>query len=241
MKTLSVLIVEDDLTASNLLKNFVKVQGDATKIEAVSSARKGMIALEQYQPDLIFLDINMPEQDGLEFAHKIKELGIDSHIVFTTAFSKYAISAFELKPLDYLLKPFGMEDVNKVLKKVLKLKSSDYESLKDAKLCFFNHQLLVFKRVSEIFYFNSKGGNAYVHDINGNVEKLSMTLEAITELINKYNFIRVNRSNIINLDYLVNIDFTANGTLEYKELKKVFRFGKESLKELEQIGILKIK
>lgn len=241
MRYLSVLIVDDDQTAASLLKNFVKVQGVTTKIDAVNSTKEGMVLLEQNEPDIIFLDINMPEEDGLQFAQKIKDLGVDSNIVFTTAFSKYAIPAFELKPLDYLLKPFGIAEVESVIQKVLDLQAPQHKDKNTVSLSFRNNQRLIFKKPSDIFYFEAKKGRVSLYDINGNVESLSMTLDAIIESILNYNFIRVNRSNVINLDYLVNIDSLSNGTLECKSLKKIFHFSKESLAHLEKIGMLKIK
>src|SRR5437660_9552560 len=104
--TLTAIIVDDEQLAQDELAYLIK---DCPDIEVVGSGRHGLEAVELIQklePDLVFLDVQMPGLDGLGVVRQLREKGIElPHIIFTTAFDQYAVEAFRLEAMDYLLKP----------------------------------------------------------------------------------------------------------------------------------------
>jgi two-component system, LytTR family, response regulator len=114
MKTRA-LVVEDEPIARRQLRDLI---ADVDWIECVGEAADGVTAvalIDQLQPDLVFLDIEMPELNGLEVLGRIKH---DPAVVFTTAYDKFAVAAFELEAIDYLLKPFGRDRLLAALERV---------------------------------------------------------------------------------------------------------------------------
>lgn len=113
-KPIKVIIVDDEPLARELIRNYLT---DVPEITIVAECADGFEALRQAQllkPDLFFLDIQMPKLNGFEM---LEVLGYDAAIVFTTAFDQYAIKAFELNAIDYLLKPFSKERLLQALNK----------------------------------------------------------------------------------------------------------------------------
>src|SRR5215471_854675 len=109
------VIVEDEPLGRQTIKDFV---ADESWLKIVGEAADGNQAVElidELRPDLVFLDVKMPGLTGLEVLQRVKH---DPEIVFTTAYSEQAVTAFELEALDYLLKPFGRERFRKVLERV---------------------------------------------------------------------------------------------------------------------------
>src|SRR6476619_2488488 len=104
--TLTAIIVDDEQLAQDELAYLIK---DIPDIEVIGSARHGLEAVELIQklePDLVFLDVQMPGLDGLGVVRQLREKGIElPHIIFATAFDQYAVEAFRLEAMDYLLKP----------------------------------------------------------------------------------------------------------------------------------------
>ncbi len=129
-QNLNVLIADDEAPARNRLRDLL---GDIENINIVAEAKNGKEAIdlaETSQPDVMLLDIRMPVMDGIEAAQHAQKLTHKPHIIFTTAFDAYAIKAFDLNAVDYLLKPIRLERLQTALNKAHALQSNIHAALK---------------------------------------------------------------------------------------------------------------
>src|SRR5574338_1573775 len=111
---MKVIIIDDEPLARGIVKEYLKPYPDATLVSECNDGFEGIKAIQQYQPDLIFLDIQMPKINGFEMLELIEN---PPAVIFTTAFDEYAIKAFESNAIDYLLKPFSKERFDKAVQK----------------------------------------------------------------------------------------------------------------------------
>lgn len=121
-ETLNVVIADDEAPARNRLKDLL---GDIAHVNLLAEAKNGKEAIEAamaHQPDIMLLDIRMPLMDGLEAAEHAQKLDPKPYIIFTTAYDAYAIRAFDVNAIDYLLKPIRLERLQKAIEKVKALK-----------------------------------------------------------------------------------------------------------------------
>ncbi len=121
-QNLKILIADDEAPARNRLRDLLAdiVLSDIAHIEIVAEAKNGKEALdlaESCKPDVMLLDIRMPVMDGIETAHHAQKLAHKPHIIFTTAFDAYAVKAFDLNAVDYLLKPIRLERLQTAINK----------------------------------------------------------------------------------------------------------------------------
>ena len=117
-RNIKVLIIDDDHSARCILQKYLEIAGNVDILGNVSDTFAANKIIKSDSPDLIFLDINMPDEDGLQFATKLRDSNINIPIVFTTAYKNYALDAFKVKPVDYMVKPFGLDDIFNILRKV---------------------------------------------------------------------------------------------------------------------------
>ncbi len=117
--TYKALIADDELIAREILQNQLKRYSEIELLETCSDGKTALKAIEKYEPDVVFLDIQMPELNGIDLAKSVKTNKLPL-IVFVTAFDNYAIQAFETNAIDYLLKPFDDERFDRMFQKVLK-------------------------------------------------------------------------------------------------------------------------
>ena len=115
-----VVIIDDEPLARSIVKQFLKQHEDLELIDECSNGYEGVKAIEKHNPDLVFLDIQMPKINGFEMLEIIDE---EPSVIFTTAFDEYAIKAFETSAIDYLLKPFTQERFDKAIEKWRKNKA----------------------------------------------------------------------------------------------------------------------
>lgn len=108
------LIIDDEPLARSIVKEYLQQHADMEVLQECGDGFEGLKAIQQYQPDLIFLDIQMPRINGFEMLELIEK---PPAVIFTTAFDEFAIKAFELNAVDYLLKPFSKERFDKALQK----------------------------------------------------------------------------------------------------------------------------
>jgi two-component system, LytTR family, response regulator AlgR len=130
MSILNILIADDETPARNRLRDLL---ADIDNVTVVAEAKNGKEAIDlalETKPDLMLLDIRMPLMDGIEAAQHAQKLAPAPHIIFTTAFDAYAIKAFDLNAIDYLLKPIRLERLQTAINKVRTLKPKQLEALK---------------------------------------------------------------------------------------------------------------
>src|SRR5450631_3030972 len=111
MKT---IIIDDEPLARSIVKEYLQKHAELELVQECSDGFEGIKAIQQHQPDLIFLDVQMPKINGFEMLELVEQ---QPAVIFTTAFDEYAIKAFEAHAIDYLLKPFSKDRFNKALKK----------------------------------------------------------------------------------------------------------------------------
>ena len=130
MTILNILIADDEAPARNRLRDLL---ADIENVAVVAEAKNGKEAIDlalHTKPDLMLLDIRMPLMDGIEAAQHAQKLEPAPHIIFTTAFDAYAIKAFDLNAIDYLLKPIRLERLQAAINKAQALKPKQIEALK---------------------------------------------------------------------------------------------------------------
>ena len=121
MKKLKTIIIEDEAPARELLKHYLKDFNEIEIIAECTDGFSGLKSISEMKPDLIFLDIQMPKLNGFEMLDVLEER---PEIIFTTAFDQFAIKAFELNAVDYLLKPFHKERLREAVNKIIEKTNS---------------------------------------------------------------------------------------------------------------------
>ncbi|VAX18008.1 Two-component transcriptional response regulator, LuxR family, partial [hydrothermal vent metagenome] len=115
-KKLKVIIIDDEKLARDLIRSFLAKYTDMEIVAECENGFEGIKSINEYKPDLIFLDIQMPKLNGFEMLELIDE---ELNIIFSTAYDQYALKAFEVNAVDYLLKPFSRERFDEAVKRVL--------------------------------------------------------------------------------------------------------------------------
>jgi len=201
------VIVDDENLAR---KDLISILEEFKEIESVGEANNivsAKDAIDKLNPNLIFLDIKMPGESGFDLLEFISD---NINIVFVTAFDEYAIRAFEVNALDYLLKPVTKERLDLTLEKLEENEGKKQEVLKDLD---FDDQIFLklnnkyhFLKVNTIIQITSEGDYSKVQTNNG---KISLTTKSMKEWENRLpisHFIRIHRSTIINTDEVDRIE-----------------------------------
>jgi DNA-binding LytR/AlgR family response regulator len=208
------IIIDDDSSARNILKHYLKICKNVNVVGSLPDTESGLKVINDLKPNVVFLDINMPNENGLDFAKRLREQGSEVHIVFTTAYKKYAVSAFDIKPVDYLVKPFGVDEVFNVLSKInkifIKQKSQDNEgfwgSVVTDKFKFKTLSGYVFLYPNEICYVSTQKGNTKLFLCDGSIIRVLGLMNEIESKLTHNNFVRINRSVLLNSQYIYSIN-----------------------------------
>jgi two-component system LytT family response regulator len=212
------IIIDDERLARNELK---KLLSEFTQIEIVAEAAnadEGIEKIELHNPDLLFLDIQMPGKTGFDM---LTELDKTPHVIFTTAFDDYALKAFEVNALDYLMKPIEPKRLGdsilklqqKEEKELLALQSSNRSLLKETDQVFVKDgEKCWFVKLGDIRLFESVGNYAKVYFAT-NKPLILKSLNALEERLDERVFFRANRKHIINLHWIEKIEPYFNGGL----------------------------
>lgn len=207
------VIIDDEERARHTLTSII--DNFCTGVEVVataSSVPEGVLAINKYQPDLVLLDIEMPEYNGFELFDFIKDIQFE--VVFVTAYSEFALRAFEVSAVDYILKPVEIEQLQHAIEKVSKRLSSKtagkrVEVLKEAysgelnKIALPVSDGLLFIEINDIVTLEAEGAYTYVCLKDGNKILISKKLKFFEDLLaERPLFYRPHRSYLINLSYI---------------------------------------
>lgn len=187
------IIVDDEPLALDIMERHIAESPQLQLVRRCRNALEAFDALHSEQIDLVFLDIQMPSINGIDFIRSLKR---PPSVIFTTAYSEYAITGFELDAIDYLLKPVTLERFNKSLDKLLKQKQPEptvaknytYFKVTGNLLKIMHDDLLVAKSVKDYMHLKTRQGKHLTH----------MTMKNLEALLPAYMFIRVHRSYLVN-------------------------------------------
>lgn len=212
---LRVLLVDDEAPARSRLRHMLRDEPDVEIVGEIASGRQAVEAIRELRPDLVFLDVQMPGLNGLEVCRALAPEELP-RIVFVTAYDRYALEAFELHALDYLLKPFDQERFRKTLAHartqvrpaatasatdpvLAALKHLQAAAARPERLAFKCDGRVVFVRLEEVDYVESEGNYAKIH-AGATVHLVRETLSALEQQLAPDRFLRISRSVIVNLD-----------------------------------------
>lgn len=223
MNKLRAIIVEDEAPARDLLKAYLKKHEEIELITECADGFSGVKAINENKPDLVFLDIEMPKLTGFELIELLDEM---PQVIFTTAYNQYAIKAFELSAVDYLMKPFSRQRFDEAIQKVFSRfaqkevnteniqqlsKSIKEESGTIERVFVKTGNKIDVVAVTDIIYLNADDDYVEINTAEKKYLKKE-TMNYYEGSLPKETFIRVHRSNIINTNYI----------------EKLERYGKES-------------
>lgn len=216
------LIVDDERLARNELKRLLEPY---TKIEIVgeaANAEEALVMIEELQPELLFLDIQMPGKNGFELLSSIE--GKSPEVIFTTAYDEYAIKAFEFNALDYLLKPIDTERLKDTIHRIEENQSHPEipavgDSERAEKVLGENDQVFVkdgekcwFVKLGKIRLFESMGNYVRLH-FDDQKPLVLKSLNNLEERLDPNTYFRANRKHIINLQWIEKIEPWFSGGL----------------------------
>lgn len=213
---MNILIIDDEFKARSLLRNIIENSCRfVTTISEAPDLRKGVDIIRETHPQLVFLDIEMPNQQGTELLNYFEKDEIDFQIVFTTAFSQYAIRAFEMSAVDYILKPLRTRRIIEVIEKVRNNHNktnlgAKFDELKKSlnanrfeKIGLPVNDGILFVSLSEIIHIEADGMYSKIYTTDNGKLLISKPLKHFDHLpqINA-DFCRPHRSHIFNLKFL---------------------------------------
>jgi len=209
------IIVDDERLAREEFKSMLSNHPSIEIVGEFKNTIEAEKGLKELQPDLMFIDIQMPGETGLEFVERLDNI---PRTIFVTAFDEYAIKAFELNAYDYLLKPLDPERLSEVISKLeeenkIPELAQNTEPLKEGdKILIKDGDKVWFIKIEDIRYFESDGNYVKVF-FNDNHPLLLRSLNNLNDRIDAKLFFRANRKYLINLNRIVKIDTWFNGGL----------------------------
>jgi DNA-binding LytR/AlgR family response regulator len=213
---LSALVVDDEASARKLLEKLLEETLYFGEIRLASSGQEALDELNQYDPDLIFVDIKMPGMDGFVFISQLPAKKVKPGIVFVTAFDHFAIEAIKKEAFDYILKPVNRKELRQCIVKFterrkehqeLEIKKPDAQTHKEQipRIRVNTRTGTIFINPATILYCKADGN--YTTICTGTKQLLcSMNLGKVEELLPGVGFIRIGRSHIINFEFITMID-----------------------------------
>lgn len=224
MSKISCVIIEDELPAADELK-YILSKYEVLEIMGIANdGESGYELIKNTRPKAVFMDINIPMINGMQLAHKVKEIGNDIIIIFVTAYEQHALSAFEVEALDYILKPYDEKRIDTTIsrliqknktasiempEKMLDIINKIYNEEKNIKKipCEQNGKIILLN-VDEIYYCFIEDDQVFVKT----KDKKYYTSYTLSEIEEKTNYFKTHRSYIVNLDHVKELYSWFNGS-----------------------------
>ncbi|WNJ16835.1 LytTR family DNA-binding domain-containing protein [Pontibacter sp. G13] len=227
---LKAVIVEDEKNSQELLKEMVTEYCEGVEIiDIAGNVRNGVDALNSYKPDLVFLDIELPDGDGFQVLEKTEHSNFE--VIFTTAYDQYAMKAFKFSATDYLLKPVDIDELQDAVARVVEKRTSDEPVDQSEKIAALIENIRSMnkplKRIvlptthgftvvnpDDILRCESDRNYTFIFLTDKRRILVSRTIKEYDEMLRDYNFFRIHQSHLINLKYLKNYTRGRGGYVE---------------------------
>ena len=209
------LIVDSDPDAVVRLQEIIRQDPEIDILGFCGNGNEALSVIRVARPDLMFLDVNLSGIDGFSLIEKLRG-GPMPVVIFVTAYDKYALQAFEVSALDYLLKPFAPERVRKALQKMKALvrheeKPTANNAVTLQRLAIRSGKKVFFLRPEEIHWIEAEGNSVRLHS-GTESHTLKMSISALEAELDPSQFVRIHRSTIVNLDKVRWLEPSMHGT-----------------------------
>lgn len=227
---MKVIIIDDEDRARKSIADILKMSAEGlTIVDEANNVESGIKAINKHKPDLVLLDINMPDGSGFDLLKSLD--AIQFKTIFITAYEEFAIQAFEFSAIDYLLKPINPQKLIEAISKAKQVVEQENINLKLNAL-FMNlentgggNKRLILKTAESIFLVNtdeiirleSDCGYTQFHLTDGKKILVSRNLKDYDELLNGYGFYRIHQSHLINIQYIDHYSKVEGGAVVMKD------------------------
>jgi two-component system, LytTR family, response regulator len=213
------LIIDDELKARNLLQHYVaSFVPEVTELRLADGVDNAIDLLQVYQPDIVFLDVEMPHKNGFQFLMEQKDPSFD--VIFTTAYNQYAIQAIRFSALDYLLKPVDPDELKNAIQRHLEKRENGMEKkalydnlvsniekkeVKDFKIAVPSAEGVYFFTIDEILRLEADRSYTHIHLVKKRPFIASKTLKHFEEMLEEFHFIRTHKSHLVNPKHITHL------------------------------------
>ena len=224
--SLRCIIVDDELPSLDELSHLLTEIEGVDVLACVDNGQKALTKIKELRPDVVFLDIKMPGMNGFDVAREILRFETSPLIVFATAYDDYAIEAFDVKAIDYILKPFSKKRLGETIKRLKETKTktitrSDLDGIIDelkdnlptkefVRVSVLENGRIILLSPREVFFCRAHEGKSRVY-VTDKSFLCPVTLNELEEHLKAQNFLRVHRSYLVNLSHIKNIVPWFNG------------------------------
>jgi len=243
-----VIIIDDEQNARAVIKGMLNE--NFQNIEVVGEAKdlpNGVLLIRQLKPHIVFLDIEMPEHSGLEILDFFGENEIDFQIVFVTAYDQFALEAFKLSAIDYIVKPIQLDELKRAINKAGNFDAKSFNAIVSNQTTEKTKKLVVnvggvqhIIKIDDIIYVKADGSYSHLILKDGTKHLLTKKLIEFEVLEQFPDFLRIHRSHIINIQHISKIYKVDGGSIEMINGDEL-SISKEKKNELEnKLEILRI-
>lgn len=210
---LRAMIVDDEAPARSELRYLLEQSGRVDTIVEAVNAREAVERLMEGRSDVLFLDISMPKTNGMQLAAALHKLKNPPAVVFVTAYSEYALDAFEVDAVDYLMKPVEQDRLARALDKVqAKIKPSAPVKTSSERIPVEKSGRKVLVPIEQIRYIEAKDDYSCIYTDKDRYLS-TISLAQLENKLSPHGFFRVHRSYIVNLEYVQDVEVVSSGIL----------------------------
>ena len=209
---LKAMIVDDEAPARSELRFLLDELGQADVVAEAASVREAIEKLKEYPIDVIFLDINMPEATGLKLAEALRTLKFPPNVVFVTAYSEYALEAFKVNAVDYLVKPVETERLAQALARVRENVALHMQAQKSERISVEKGGKKILISIDSIRFVMARDDYAYLQTDTDRYFS-TVSLAQLEKRLDGHGFFRVHRGYLVNLSMVEEVEPVSGGTL----------------------------
>jgi two-component system LytT family response regulator len=232
MQKITAIIVDDEPQACDFLADLLNQTNEIEVLAKAIDVDTGIKTIIEQKPDIIFLDIDMPEKNGFTLINEINELKIDTTIIFTTAHRQYAIEAFDKAAFGYLLKPLEADKLQKLINRYKIEKRKPANNSTKHKLRTFKGFVLIDEK--EVMGCKADGNYTHIFLQNGKTENVIVQIGEIEKMFGSDSFFRSHRSALVNTRFIHAFTRETNKLYLMSEIVTLeFPVAREKIKELE--------
>lgn len=220
MKKISVILIEDEPYSRAELRHLLSSEERIEIIAEADSGEKGLEMIFVHEPDVIFVDINMPQMTGVQLVALIQKMKKSPLVVFATAYPDFAAKAFRLNAIDYLLKPFDEEQLKETLERIYSVftKKDQFKEdgdIKRGKLAVEDNGKIVYIPPTDIYYLYREDRETIICAKTGKYI-CKLPLKELEKKLKDFPFFRTHKSYLVNLNVIVELIPWFNGAFELK-------------------------